>query len=101
LRDDVDDVDELFEWDELKSGRNIVLRGFDFEFASRVFDGPFFEREDRRREHGEPRFVTTGAVDGAIITVVWTPRARARRIISAWPASRQERRMYRGYREKE
>jgi uncharacterized DUF497 family protein len=97
---DADDYDD-FEWDELKSERSVALRGFDFEFASRVFDAPFFEREDQRRNYGEQRFVATGEVDGSIITIVWTPRARARRIISAWPASRQERRMYRDYREKE
>jgi uncharacterized DUF497 family protein len=95
-----DDLD-AFEWDDVKSKRNEALRGLDFEFASRVFDGSFFEREDRRHDYGELRFLTTGEVDGFVITVVWTPRSRARRIISAWPASRQERRMYRGYREKE
>jgi hypothetical protein len=92
---------EYFEWDEAKSERCAALRGFDFEFASRIFAGPFFEREDRRQTYGEPRFVATGEVDGLVVTVIWTPRASARRIISAWPASRQERRMYRGYREKE
>ena len=92
---------EAFEWDKSKSERNAALRGFDFEFGSRVFAGPFVERQDRRHGYGEPRFVTTGEVDGIILTVVWTPRARARRIISAWPASRQERRIYREYSEKE
>jgi uncharacterized protein len=92
---------EVFEWDQPKSERNAELRGFDFEFASRVFGGPFVERQDLRACYGEERFLTTGEVDGIVITVVWTPRARARRIVSAWPASRQERRIYREYREKE
>jgi len=93
--------DYYYEWDETKSERNVAVRGFDFEFASRVFDGPFFEREDWRTGYGEPRFITVGNIDGLLVTVVWTPRNRARRIISAWPASRQERRMYREYRAKE
>jgi uncharacterized DUF497 family protein len=95
------DESEAFEWDHAKSQRNAAVRGFDFEFASRVFNGSFVEREDRRHRYGEHRFVTIGKVEGIIVTVVWTPRARARRIISAWPASRQERRMYHGYSEKE
>ena len=82
MKDDRDN----FEWDEAKSQRNMALRGFDFEFASRVFAGPFFEREGQKRDYGEPCFVTSGEVDGSVITVVWTSRSRARRIISAWPA---------------
>lgn len=91
---------EEFEWDEAKSSRNADLRGFDFEFAARVFAALFVEREDQRHEYGEPRFITTGKVEELLISVVWTPRDNARRIISAWPASRQERRMYREYRKK-
>ncbi len=93
--------DHDYESDEFKSARNAAERGLDFEFASRVFAGPFLEREDRRRQYGEPRFATVGEVDGVLITVIWTPRDRIRRIISAWPASRRERRLYREYREKE
>ncbi|MEO6913538.1 MAG: BrnT family toxin [Candidatus Baltobacteraceae bacterium] len=54
-----------------------------------------------RRDHNELRFVSIGPVDGEIITVVWTPRDHGVcRIISAWPASRRERRMYCNNREK-
>jgi uncharacterized DUF497 family protein len=84
-----------FEWEQQKSGSTLKQRGFDFIVAASIFDGWFTEREDTRRDYGEPRFISTGEVDGALLTVVWTPRARNRRIISAWPASNQERRTYR------
>jgi uncharacterized DUF497 family protein len=42
------DEPEAFEWDHAKSERNAAVRGFDFEFTSRVFFGSFVEREDRR-----------------------------------------------------
>lgn len=59
-----------------------------------MFDGNYLEDEDERRDYGEPRYVVIGQVDALTITVVWTPRGSARRIIAAWPSSRQERRKY-------
>ena len=37
-----------FSWDQAKSEENLRLRGFDFEFASLVFQGATLEREDSR-----------------------------------------------------
>lgn len=92
----VDDVEfDGFEWDEAKAEATLNSRGVGFLEASGVFDGAFLEREDRRRDYGEPRFLTIGEAEGRILTVAWSPRARNRRIISAWPASNQERRAYR------
>jgi uncharacterized protein len=97
--DSVRDPDfDGFEWDEQKSTVTAANRGIDFIAAATVFEGFFIEQEDVRQDYGEQRFVTTGQVDGAIITVVWTPRGRNRRIITLWPASNQERRTYREYR---
>ncbi len=42
-----------FEWDPEKSEANLRERGFDFEFATLVFDGTTLERPDRRRDYGE------------------------------------------------
>lgn len=89
-----------FEWDEGKSEATFEERGIDFEFAARVFDGAFLEREDLRRHYGEQRFIVTGEVDDIFVSVAWTPRQRNRRIIAAWPASRRERREYHEHREK-
>jgi len=89
-----DDGFDGFEWDDKKSDRNLTKRHFDFEFAARVFDDAYTESEDRR-EYGEQRYLSTGVVDGILITVVWTPRGRLRRIITAWRATKRERQMYR------
>jgi uncharacterized DUF497 family protein len=87
-----------FEWDERKNTATRTRRGIDFIAAAQIFQGIFIERRDRRRDYREPRFIATGQVNGVIITVVWTPRGGNRRIITAWPASDQERRAYHGYR---
>jgi uncharacterized DUF497 family protein len=96
--DDTQDEFEGFEWDAAKSDATFVERGLDFEAAARVFGGDYLERESTRPEHGERRYVVTGEVEGFAVTVVWTPRGRRRRIVSARPASRQERRLYREHR---
>ena len=94
------DPDEFsgFEWDAAKSAFTYVERGLDFELAAKVFDGDYLEREDSRQKYRERRYVVTGQVDGLVITLVWTPRGRRRRTISAWPASNRERREYREHR---
>ena len=81
-----------------KSDRNLHARGFDFEFATQVFEGPTLEREDTRRDYGERRVVAIGVADGILLTVVYTDRAeagvRVRRIISARVSNRRERQAY-------
>jgi len=87
---------ESVEWDAAKSEKNRLLRGFGFAYAARVFLEEYVE-EESRGNFGERRFVVTGAVDDLVLTLVWTPRGTARRIISARRASRSERRMYYAY----
>ena len=74
------------------------LGGFDFAFASLVFDGPTLERVDDRADYGERRVIAVGLADGLHLTVVYTDRESARetvrRIISARRSNRQERRTY-------
>jgi uncharacterized protein len=89
------------EWDEKKSTWNATHRGFGFDFAANVFHDDYVESESCRYEDGEPRFVVIGCVDDLVITVIWTPRGANRRIISARPASKRERRIYHGHRQKE
>jgi uncharacterized protein len=85
----------VFEWDEAKSQANLGRRGFDFEFATRVFDGDVLEHDDTRREYGERRVVSIGEIDGEIFSIVYTWRGASRRIISARHANRKERNGYR------
>ena len=63
-----------FEWDEAKSDANLDERGFDFAFASLIFDGLTVEVEDRRKDYGERRVVAIGVADGVHLTVVYTDR---------------------------
>lgn len=87
-----------FGWDARKSDRNLRARGFDFEFATQVFDGPTLERHDTRHEYGERRVIAIGVADGITLTLVYTDRAvageRIRRIISARVSNRSERHAY-------
>jgi uncharacterized protein len=84
-----------FEWDEPKSERNLRERGFDFEYATRIFDSPVIEEEDRRRDYRERRIVATGRIEDIVFVVVYTLWGKARRIISARRANRRERDDYR------
>lgn len=87
-----------FAWDRRKSAENLRVRGFDFEFATLVFEGPTLEREDQRRDYGEKRTIAIGLAQGIAITVVYTDRAEAgslvRRVISARLSNRRERQTY-------
>ena len=88
-----------FEWDPEKSEANRWKRGFDFEFATLIFDGPTLEKEDRRKAYGEKRVAAIGLADGIHVTVVYTDRTDAvgdqvRRIISARRSNRRERKAY-------
>jgi len=88
-----------FKWDGHKSERNLQDRGFDFEFATQIFDGHTLEREDTRRDYGERRVIAIGMAQDIALTVVYTDRAEAggevvRRIISARVSHRNEREAY-------
>lgn len=90
----MDEQYDSVEWDERKNAQTRELRGLSFEFAARLFLGDFIEEESQGGRLREQRFIATGSVDDVVLTVVWTPRGRARRIISARYASRKERRRY-------
>ena len=88
-----------FTWDARKSDRNLQERGFDFEFATQIFDKPTLERADTRRDYGERRMIALGIAQDIPLTVVFTDRAEAsgevsRRIISARKSDRREREAY-------
>ena len=88
-----------FGWDARKSDRNLRERGFDFEFATQIFDTSTLERTDSRRDYGERRVIALGKAQEIALTVVYTDRAEAggemsRRIISARKSNRREREAY-------
>jgi hypothetical protein len=88
-----------FSWDARKSNPNLTDRGFDFEFATQIFDGSTLERADSRRDYGEHRVMALGKAQDIPLTVVYTDRAEAggemsRRIISARKSNRRENETY-------
>jgi len=85
----------MFEWDETKSEETLRKRGFDFAYASLIFDGAVLEMNDDRVDYGEARIQAIGQADATVLFVVYTWRGKTRRIISARLAKRRERDVYR------
>ena len=84
-----------FEWDETKNRQNIAKHGLSFEDARKIFDGFTIGRVDNRFDYGEVRTISIGMLaDTVVLTVVHTGRGGARRMISARPAKKVERRAY-------
>lgn len=84
-----------FSWDSRKSEANPALRGFDFAFATLIFDGPTLERADTREDYDEARIIAIGLAQGIPLTVVYTDSTAGwRRIISARRSNRREREAY-------
>ena len=85
-----------YEWDERKAPQNISKHGVPFEYAARVFLDPNrLDAEDDRRDYGEERRVTLGAIEGRLFVVAYTLRGTIIRLISARKANERERRRYR------
>ena len=82
------------EWDARKNAANLSKHGLGFEEASEIFDGPFFQLHDNRREYGEVRWRAYGVCQGRVLAVIFTWRGENRRIISARKANNEERRAY-------
>lgn len=88
-----DQTRPVFEWDEVKRQRNLTKHGIDFLDAvivmlDRTVDVPTaYEGEVRRK--------ATGAWGTKLITIVYTFRGQAIRIISARRAWKNEERAYR------
>ena len=85
-----DHIGERFEWDTEKSDRCFRERGFDFAFASQVFDAELYYEEADDRSYGEERNKCVGLVADIFITVIYTPREGRKRIISAWRSAKDE-----------
>ncbi|MDO9713296.1 BrnT family toxin [Paracraurococcus lichenis] len=84
-------------FDPAKRARTLADRGLDFRDAVRVFAGNYATIEDRRRNYGEPRYISAGDLDGRLVVLVWTPRGKARRIISMRHAHADEEAEWREY----
>jgi len=84
-----------FEWDENKNNSNKEKHGISFEEAKEVFnDDERITYEDTRNDYGEVRYIVIGYILKGMITLVYTVRGLAYRIISARSANRKERKKY-------
>ncbi len=79
------------EYDPAKRAETLIRRNLDMADAIHVFSGATVTVEDRRRDYGEPRFLTIGTLGNRMVVVAWTPRGDARRIISMRKANDRER----------
>jgi uncharacterized protein len=82
----------LFEWHEKKREANLAKHLIDFPDATQIFDGPVFEKAQRR--HGEERVLAIGLMQDVEIVVVYVRRGARKRIISARRAHKDEREDY-------
>ena len=80
-----------FEWDVNKNKKNIKKHGISFEIEAKVFlDTKRIERFDAEHSSaGEERYKTIGMVN-KVLTVIYTERITAIRIISARVAEKEE-----------
>lgn len=82
-----------FEWDPRKSATNLVKHGIDFDDAQEIFYGPIILRASKR--DNEERWIAIGKSYDVIISVIFTRRGEAIRIISARHPRKNEERAYR------
>lgn len=81
-----------FEWDEQKRITNIEKHGLDFFDAVEVFLSPHVAVPSTRND--EQRYLAIGMTQGRFVTVVYTMRNAAIRIISFRRSRHEERRKY-------
>jgi hypothetical protein len=83
-----------YEWDQRKRRDTLTERGLDFADARLFFDGRPVVTEPSSRG-GEDRFRSTALIDGRLLTIVWTSRDDATRVITMRRAHAKEERQYR------
>jgi uncharacterized DUF497 family protein len=82
-----------FEWDERKRQSNFDKHGLDFIDVEAVFAGPYVQVPSFYGSE-EERFLAIGLLEGRDVTVVFTFRGEAIRIISFRRARYEERQKY-------
>jgi len=85
-----------FEWDSRKATVNLLKHHVSFEEAATAFrDLLAVTAPDLAHSNTEYRFVTFGlSSKGKLLTISHTERGESIRIISARPATKQERKIY-------
>ena len=88
----VHNVSMTFEWDERKRLSNLEKHGLDFFDVITVFESPHVVVPSAHQ--GEERFLAIGLLESRYVTVVYTIRAEAIRVISFRRARYEERQKY-------
>ena len=87
----------VFEWDEAKADGNYRKHRVTSQLAARAFEDVHgLDLMDDRMDYGEERWLRIALVEGRVLSVAYTRRAEAVRIVSARASTRRERRMYHG-----
>lgn len=86
----------VFEWDAGNAGKNRERHQVsDGECEQLFFQRPILIAPDTMHSRDEPRYAALGqTADGRRLTIVFTIRGEAIRVISARTMSRRERRIY-------
>lgn len=85
----------VFEFDPKKAAANLRKHGVSFADAEPVFSDDRALTQEDTDARSEARFVTVGMdALGRVLTVCWTERGQAVRLISARLATHSERKAY-------
>ncbi|MDB9455025.1 BrnT family toxin [Dolichospermum circinale] len=83
-----------FEWDTNKDESNFVKHGVRFEEAAEVFFDPFYQEGDASDNNEQRDFILGYSLSQRLLLVVYVERKARKRIISARPTTKTERRLY-------
>ncbi|MGB3757621.1 MAG: BrnT family toxin [Rivularia sp. (in: cyanobacteria)] len=83
-----------FEWDTNKAQSNLIKHGVNFEEAAEVFFDPFYQEGDASANNEQRDFILGYSLSQRLLLVVYVERNVVKRIISARPATKNERRLY-------
>jgi uncharacterized DUF497 family protein len=91
-------TDEIeLEWDEAKRQQTLKERGLDFKLARYILTDPnLVSRIDDRRNYKETRYIAYGMVQGDILCLCYTMRAKVYRVISLRYTHKKEREKHYG-----
>lgn len=83
----------FFEYDREKSESNLVKHGLSLEEGMEIWLGDVLSLPGKHV--GERRTKSIGTLpNGMVVSVIWTLRGTARRLISARPATDKERKLF-------
>ncbi|CCQ70951.1 MULTISPECIES: BrnT family toxin [Crocosphaera] len=86
-----------FEWNFNKAQINLEKHGVTFEEAAEVFFDPFYQIGDATANNEGREFILGYSLSYRLLLVVVLEKSQRNRIISARPATRQEKKLYEQY----